>query len=102
MTAAVILARAESAGVTLQAAGDRLLLSAPAPPPLALLRDLACVKADLLDLLQCRADEAAEREAIQGEPELPPRGSKERIGLEIKQRAVVAGLIAAARGTRID
>ena len=102
MTAAVILARAESAGVTLQAAGDRLLLSAPAPPPLALLRDLACVKADLLDLLQCRADEAAEREAIQAEPALPPPGSKERIGLEIKQRAVVAGLIAAARGTRID
>jgi len=102
VTAAVILARAESAGVTLQAAGDRLLLSAPAPPPLALLRDLACVKADLLDLLQCRADEAAEREAIQAEPALPPPGSKERIGLEIKQRAVVAGLIAAARGTRID
>ena len=96
MTAAVILARAESAGVTLQAAGDRLLLSAPAPPPLALLRDLACVKADLLDLLQCRADEAAEREAIQAEPALPPPGSPERARLDREQAAMLAGLMAAA------
>ena len=102
MTATAILARAEAAGMTLHADAGRLRMTAPALPPLALLHLIGGAKADLLDLLQCRADEAAEREAIQAESALPPPGSKERIGLEIKQRAVVAGLIAAARGTRID
>jgi hypothetical protein len=56
MTAAhVILARAEAAGVTVEADGDRLRLRAAVPPPPTLLHDMAGAKADLLDLLAERA-----------------------------------------------
>ena len=55
MTAAAILARAEAAGVSVMADGDMLRLMALTPPPLALLHDLAGVKAEILDLLAERA-----------------------------------------------
>ncbi len=87
---AALLARAEAAGLTLEAQGDRLRLVAAAPPPLALLHDLAGAKAELLDLL-------AERAAIQAEPPLPPLGTPDRDRLENAHRATVAGLLAVAR-----
>ncbi len=97
MTTAALLARAEAAGLTVDADGDRLRLRAAAPPPPALLHDLAGRKADLLALLERRADEAAERAAIQGEPELPPIGSPEWQRAEAMQRTMAAGLLIAAR-----
>jgi hypothetical protein len=100
MTAAAILARAEAAGMTVQAAGDRLRLTAHAPPPPGLLHDLAGAKAALLALLERRADDAAERAAIQAEPALPPLGSKERERPDQAQRAMLAGLLATADRSR--
>jgi hypothetical protein len=79
MTAAAILARAEAAGVIIEADGDRLRLMAPAPPPTALLHDLAGVKAEILDLL-------ADRAAIAAEPRLPPPGSAERERLTVYKK----------------
>ena len=96
MTATAILARAEAAGMTLHADAGRLRMTAPALPPLALLHDLAGAKADLLDLLERRADEAAEREAIQAESALPPSGSPGRARLDRGQAAMLAGLMTAA------
>jgi hypothetical protein len=96
MTAAALLARAEAAGVRLEAAGDRLrLVSAKSPPP-ALLHDLAGAKAELLALLECRADAAAERAAILAEPPMPPRGTPARERMDREQAAIVAGLLNAA------
>jgi hypothetical protein len=97
MTAAAILARAEAAGVMVRLAGDRLALVAATPPPPALLHDLAGAKVELLALLECRADEAAERAAIQAEPPLPAIGTAERERLETKQRLMLAGLRAVAK-----
>ena len=97
MNAAAILARVERAGVTVEAKGDRLRLVASAPPPPALLRDLAGAKAELLALLERRADEAAERAAIQAEPPLPAIGTPERDRLETEQRLMLAGLRAVAK-----
>jgi hypothetical protein len=96
MIAAAILARAEAAGMTVQADGERLMLTAAAPPPTALLHDLAGAKAEILALLECRADEAAERAAIQAEAPLPPLGTPERERIEQTHRATVAGLLAAS------
>ena len=100
MNAAAILARAEEAGATVQAAGDRLRLISAAPLPPALLHDLAGVKAELLALLDRRADEAAERAAIQAEPILPPPGTTERAALDAARRNYNAGLMAAAKHRR--
>jgi len=100
MTATAILARAEAAGMTLHADAGRLRMTAPALPPLALLHLIGGAKADLLDLLQCRADEAAEREAIQAEPELPPPGTAERMRMDAAHGCMVAGLLQAARQRR--
>ncbi len=97
MTAAALLARAEAAGVRVEAAGDRLRLTAPRPPPPALLHDLAGAKAELLALLQAKADAAAERAAVEAEPLLPARGTPERERLDREHKATVAGLLAAAR-----
>ena len=97
MTAATLLAGAEATGVHVQAAGDRLRLTSPRPPPPALLHDLAGAKAELLALLQARADEAGERAAIEAEPLLPARGTPERERLDGEHKATVAGLLAAAR-----
>lgn len=96
MNAAAILARAEAAGVTVKAAGDRLRLVATAPPPPALLHDLAGAKAELLALLERRADEAVERDAIQAEPPLPLPGTSGRERLDEAHRATLAGLKLAA------
>jgi hypothetical protein len=96
MTAAALLARAEAAGVRLEAAGDRLRLLAAKPPPPALLHDLAGAKGELLALLECRADEAAERAAILAEPPMPPPGTPERERLDREQTAWLAGLRKAA------
>ncbi len=89
MTAAAILARAVAAGVTVTAAGDRLRLVAPTSPDPALLHALAGVKDELLDLL-------AERHAIQAEPPLPALGTPERERMDVAQREMLAGLMAAA------
>ena len=97
VTAATILARAEAAGVTVEASGDRLRLASNAPPPAALLHDLAGAKAELLALLERRADEAAEREAIQAEPLLPPVGTAARERRDAAQQIMVAGLLIASR-----
>jgi hypothetical protein len=65
-------------GVDFYLDGDDLVLEADAPPAPALLRGLAQVKSELVDLL-------VERAAIQAEPVLPasgtPRGSDRRRGL---------------------
>jgi len=95
--AAAALARAEAAGVLVKAEGDRLRLVASAPPPPALLHDLAGAKVELLALLERRADEAAEREAIQNELPLPPIGTPERERMEATQRKMLAGLSAVAK-----
>jgi hypothetical protein len=100
MTAAAILARAEAAGVTIEAAGDRLRLVATAPPQPALLHDLAGAKAELLALLERRADEAAERDAIQAETPLSPPGTPERERLDDAQRVTLAGLMLTANQRR--
>ena len=99
MTTAALLTRAEAAGVRVEAAGNRLRLTAPSPPPPALLHDLAGAKLELLLMLQAKADEAAERAAIQAEPLLPPRGSRERERLDRDQKATLAGLLSAAKPT---
>jgi hypothetical protein len=52
MTAAAILARAHAAGVTVEADGGRLRLTAPIPAPTGLMHDLAGAKAELLALLK--------------------------------------------------
>ncbi len=93
MTAAGILAHASAAGVTMEADGDRLRLVAAAPPPLALLHDLAGAKGEILDLL-------AERSAIANEPPLQPLGTAERERLDRKQAVMVAGLLAVADRSR--
>ncbi len=97
MTAAAILARAKAAGLTVEADGDRLRLVASAPPPPALLHDLAGAKAELLALLERRADAAAERAAIQAEPRLPAPDTAERERLERRHAATVIGLRQAAQ-----
>ncbi len=97
MTAAAILARAEAAGVRVEAVGERLRLTAPSPPPPALLHDLAGAKAELLAVLQAKADEEGERAAIKAEPQLPARGTPQRERLDREHKATVAGLLAAAR-----
>jgi hypothetical protein len=98
MTAAALLARVEGAGVTVEADGDRLRITASAPPPPALLHELGGLKAELLALLERHADEAAEREAIQGEPALPLVGTVARERLEAGERLTLAGLRAVANG----
>ena len=95
MNAVAILAIAEAAGVRVEAAGDRLRLMAATPPPPALLHALSGAKIELLLLLERRADEAAEREAIQAEPLLPKAGTPERERLDRLQRATIAGLLSA-------
>jgi hypothetical protein len=96
MRAADLLARAEMAGVTLQAAGTRLLLASNTPPPMALLHELAGAKPELLELLQARAEQASESAAILAEPLLPTPGTPERAKLDLAHAAMVAGLLAAA------
>ena len=59
MTAAAILARARAAGVTVEADGGRLRLTAHSPAPTALMHDLAGAKAELLALLENHNDHAA-------------------------------------------
>ncbi len=99
MTAAAILAHAEAAGVRVEVAGDRLRLIAAAPPTPNLLHELAGAKAEVLALLECRADEAAERAAIRAEGNLPPPGTAERDRLDRTQGDMLTGLRAvAARG----
>jgi hypothetical protein len=93
-----MLARAEAGGLTLDADGDRLRITASAPPPPALLHELGGLKAELLALLERRADEAAERDAIQGEPALPLVGTVARERLEAGERLTLAGLRAVANG----
>ncbi len=96
MNAAAILARAKSAGVRLEVAGDRLRLTAAAPPPPALLHEVAGAKAELLALLEGRADEAEERTAIQNEPSLPAQGTPERDRVDAAQSETLAGLLSLA------
>ena len=60
MNAAMLLAKAKAAGVTVEADGNRLRLTSATPPPIALMHDLAGAKAELLALLECQGDEAAE------------------------------------------
>ena len=79
-----------------RAAGDRLALVAAAPPAAALLHALAGAMAELLTLLECRADEAAERAAIQAEPPLPTNGTAERDRQDKAQRVILAGLLTVA------
>ncbi len=93
MNAVAVLARADAAGVTVEADGDRLRLVAAAAPPMALLHDLAGAKADILDLL-------AERAAIEHEPPIPPPGGPEREWLDRRQRVMVAGFLMAADCSR--
>jgi hypothetical protein len=96
MTAAAILARAEAAGISVAIDGDRLRLTAPAPACTVLMHALAGAKAELLALLECRADEAAERGAILAEPPMPLPGTPERVRMDCEQAAIVAGLLKAA------
>ncbi len=96
MTAAAILARAEAAGLAVEADGDRLRLIAAARPADALLHELAGAKAELLALLEARAEEAADYAARQAEPLLPPVGTPERTRLDEAQRKMLAGLMAVA------
>jgi hypothetical protein len=93
---AALLARAEAAGVRVEAEGDRLMLTAIMPPPAALLHDMAGAKAEVLALLERSADEAAERATIQAEPSLPPLGTPERKRIESDHRAMLAGLLTVA------
>lgn len=64
--------------------------------PAALLHALAGAKVELLTLLECRADEAAERAAIQAEPPLPTNGTAERDRQDKAQRVILAGLLTVA------
>ncbi len=97
MIAAAILARAEAAGLAVEADGDLLRLIAAARPGDALLHELAGAKAELLALLEARAEEAADHAARQAEPLLPPVGTPARSRLDQAQREMVAGLMAASR-----
>jgi hypothetical protein len=65
-----------------------------------LLHELAGAKAELLALLERRADDAAERAAIEGESALPRPGSPERERVDNTQIATLAGLMIAADGRR--
>jgi len=96
MTAAAILARAAAAGVSVAIDGDRLRLTAPAPACTVLMHALAGAKAEVMALLECRADEAAERAAILAEPPMPPPGTPERERMDREQAAWLAGLRKAA------
>ncbi len=92
MTASAILARAEAAGLTVEAAGDRLWLSAPERPSDALLHELAGAKAELLALLQVNA-----HRTTQAEPSAHRQVTPERAMLDQAQRELLAGLITASR-----
>jgi hypothetical protein len=119
--ARAVLARARAAGLTLEAAGDRLRWCGPLPAA-ELLDDLRAHKAELLAALavvDAPADAAltvavverptaceARRDAIEHgerddegdatEPPLPPPGTPEREALDARQRETVAGLLGAA------
>jgi len=60
MNAAMLLARAKAAGVTVNADGNRLRLTSTTPAPTALMHDLAGAKAELLALLECQSETPAE------------------------------------------
>lgn len=78
MTAAAALARAQAAGLTLTAEGDRLRWRGPRPPS-DLLADLRAHKAELLVLL-----------GANGVTVLPPPASPEQAEAERQDRAAVA------------
>lgn len=80
MTAAAALSRAQAAGLTLTAEGDRLRWRGPPPSP-ELLAELRAHKADLLLLLDTRAAVAAAT--------IPP-ASPEQVEAERQDRAAIA------------
>jgi hypothetical protein len=113
-----LLARAKAAGITLQADGNQLRLSAVSPPDPAQLRDLIAAKSQLLALLtpknetlSCAKNETpaggeiapTDTTPITAPPSITPGSVREELGRrKALARDIVAGIAAASDGDFID
>ncbi|MGH7120241.1 MAG: hypothetical protein ACREFP_14845 [Acetobacteraceae bacterium] len=87
------LAAAEAAGVRVEARGDKLRLTAPAPPPPEVLHALAELKPELLVLLRGEPDLAAlvEDTAARAHAATHPDLTPEEAAIEAEERAAIQG-----------
>jgi hypothetical protein len=114
VTAAAALARLRALGVIAEGHGDRLTLRPASAIPPDLLAEVRAHKAAVLALLAANharilqtlppaspeQAEAADRSAIEAEPQLPAPGTPERDRLDRRHAATVAGLLAGFRRSR--